>query len=233
MRRILEKFFKKRSEVLLLPKNDAEKRELFENITSLADEIRRNHPRRVVIELIRLLARFVQAYYMTLFLRTKDVDDLIDSVRAFKMLWFDPEIVLTTDGKTLNDLKKKVVPPRRLSLKSEPVLTIPWKSIVKTFDLACAVRNGEEEWVQKSDHAVFLWLPMNIAMAYSGHHSITAGVLAGEGEVMVDDVYDISEVYEHVETDGAYYIRKFDGKKIAPVNIVEFAAIFRIGEFLI
>lgn len=69
-------------------------------------------------------------------------------------------------------------------------------------------------------------------MEGSGHHSITAGIAKGEGELYPTSVYDISPIYDHVYTDGRYYYRTHDHSIISEVHFVECAAIFEIGRIM-
>jgi sulfite reductase beta subunit-like hemoprotein len=73
---------------------------------------------------------------------------------------------------------------------------------------------------------------MGIGWVHGGNHSIATGIVQGEGEITPDSVYDISEVYQYVYTDGEYYITKEDNGVISDVPNVEFAAIFEIGRLM-
>lgn len=210
------------------PKRDYEKKELFERIMMTASVIIEKNP-MAIEEFKRMLLRCIQSYYLTLFLRSREKEELLDSNRMLKMLWFDPDSTLTKDGKTLNGLKKRLDSTKRISMRKDPVLAMPWKSTIKALDMASGIKRGEEKWSQNSNHIAQLWLPVNVAFVKQGHHSVTAGILAGEGELIVSEVYDMKEIYEYVSTDGVNYIRTTDNKVVAPVNVVEFAAVFEIG----
>ena len=63
-----------------------------------------------------------------------------------------------------------------------------------------------------------------------GNHSITAGILAGEGTVIPEHVYDMSWLFELVRTDGNHWF--VDGQKAEAVKSGRSAAVFEIGRLL-
>lgn len=109
----------------------------------------------------------------------------------------------------------------KISLKTEKVislnrdLVLPWswkkpRSVTCIAEIGKGRRSGE--WRQDhNNHYVNLWLPMGIAWVGSGNHSISAGIIQGEGHITPENVYDISNVYEYVYCDGVNYYRKEDG----------------------
>ncbi len=50
---------------------------------------------------------------------------------------------------------------------------------------------------------------------------------------MVDKIYDIRGLYEHVSCNGEHFIRTFDQRKISRVTSIEFAGIFEIGRMML
>ena len=80
-----------------------------------------------------------------------------------------------------------------LSLASEMVLPWPW-SLTRYIDNVSHIGTHKgRPWKQdKINHYVDLWLPWRIGFVRGGNHSITAGILAGEGNVIPDHGYDMS-----------------------------------------
>nr|WP_308859628.1 DUF6710 family protein [Klebsiella quasipneumoniae]WBR61639.1 hypothetical protein CCDJINMC_00123 [Klebsiella pneumoniae] len=85
-------------------------------------------------------------------------------------------------------------------------------------------------WVQDINHRVTLWLPWRIGFVRGGNHSIASGVLAGEGEVIPDTVYDMRYLLDIVSTDGYYWY--MSGKICERVSDYRTAAFFEIGRLL-
>lgn len=119
-----------------------------------------------------------------------------------------------------------------LSLASDMVLPWPW-SLLRYIDNVSSIGNHKgRPWKQDIiNHYVDLWLPWRIGFVRGGNHSITAGILAGEGTVIPDHVYDMSYLFELVRTDGIHWF--VDDKKIEAVKSGRSAAIFEIGRLLI
>lgn len=184
------------------------------------------HP---VIDVIRLVGRKLQAEYMLNVIssnvRLPDIEPIT--------LFFDEEEPISNDGKSLRDIKKKIKIDKKISLSRDLILPWPWE---RGRLIKCISRIGEGRswggWQQDSNHDVELWLPLGIAWVYGGNHSITTGIIQGSGEIKPKEVYDISDIYDYVYTDGKNYIRKHDESIISPVTNIEFAAIFEIGRIM-
>ncbi|MEK8414470.1 hypothetical protein P2O56_17665, partial [Escherichia coli] len=87
-------------------------------------------------------------------------------------------------------------------------------------------------WKQdKNNHYVDLWLPWRIGFVHGGNHSITAGILAGEGSLIPEHVYDMSWMFELVRTDGNNWF--VEGQKAEAVKSGRSAAVFEIGRLLV
>ncbi|WP_053087556.1 DUF6710 family protein [Enterobacter bugandensis] len=63
-----------------------------------------------------------------------------------------------------------------------------------------------------------------------GNHSITAGILAGEGTLIPEHVWDMSFLFERINTDGLHWY--VDGKKTEDVKSWRAAAIFETGRLM-
>ena len=118
-----------------------------------------------------------------------------------------------------------------LSLASEMVLPWPW-SLTRYIDNVSHIGTHKgRPWKQdKINHYVDLWLPWRIGFVRGGNHSIMAGILAGEGIVIPDHVYDMSYLFELVRTDGNH--RFVDGQKVVALKSGRSAAVFEIGRLL-
>lgn len=77
-----------------------------------------------------------------------------------------------------------------------------------------------------------LWLPMGIAWVRGGNHSISTGIIQGSGIIQPTGIVDISNIFNHIYTDGMNYYRKSDHQIISQVKNIEFAAIFEIGRIM-
>jgi len=132
-----------------------------------------------------------------------------------------------------------------LALARDPVLPWPWKhdrfvtavatiGAEKEFDSpsSSGLRRWQGAWSQDYNHGVELWLPWRIGFVTRGNHSITAGILAGEGHVTPDKVYDMCFLLDEVRCDGHVYRCTQTGKILAPMNDPRIGAVFEIGRLL-
>lgn len=208
----------------------------FKNVVALAEEALQRDP-ALLIDLVRLLGRGLQAHRLSLALKAHgDVDDLPGV--SYEQVWFSEVEPITPEGESLFSLQGRrirVDQKHVVRLGRDLVLPLAWKRERLLDSLRCI---GPERlwgpWKQDPyNHRVELWLPMRVAWVCGGNHSITAGIARGEGEIETRSVYDFAEMYEHVECDGKSFKRKHDGKVLSRVKSVEWAAIFEIGRLLV
>lgn len=118
-----------------------------------------------------------------------------------------------------------------LSLTSDMVLPWPW-SLSRYIDNVSRIGTAKgRPWKQDhNNHYVDLWLPWRIGFVRGGNHSITAGILAGEGTLIPAHVWDMSFLFERIKTDGIHWY--VDGKKTETVKSWRTAAVFEIGRLI-
>jgi len=118
-----------------------------------------------------------------------------------------------------------------LQLASDLVLPWPWdyERYVSAINNYSTLKG--KPWKQDhQNHYVNLWLPWGIGFVEGGNHSIAAGIMAGEGELLPEHVYDMSFILERVRTNGIdWYL---DGEKVQSVKRYRTAAIFELGRKL-
>lgn len=215
----------------------SEQRKSFEHILNYTRSViekgevnlKEKHP---VLDIIRLLGRKTQSEMISTVLQSDE--KVASSDDTLEKLLFSVTEPLIKDGRNLNDIKRKVNSERTIKLKRDLVLPLPWKQsrFVQTLTKIGFDRDWGAWTQDKINHKVEVWLPMGIIWVHSGNHSIASGVIRGEGVIHTTNVYDISEIYEHVYCDGGNFYRTHDNSVIAPVRNLEFAAIFEIGRMM-
>ena len=122
----------------------------------------------------------------------------------------------------------------RLNLAYDPILPWAWKDDRYISAIATIGKRKKTgaSWEQDSNHCVELWLPWGIGFVCGGNHSITAGILAAEGTLIPDSVYDMGFLFNDISCDGAYYLDRHTGKKLEKINDYRRAAIFEIGRIM-
>ncbi|MGO4038136.1 DUF6710 family protein [Staphylococcus pseudintermedius] len=126
----------------------------------------------------------------------------------------------------------------------DPIVTHVWNS----DRLANAIRNIGKGMIDKrymnidikKEHAFkydelnhkgeYIY-PLGITNIYNGNHSISAGLNKSEGNVIIDEIVDISDLYDRYKFDGKYLINRETGKK--DQIYFEFGVIFEIGRLLL
>lgn len=118
-----------------------------------------------------------------------------------------------------------------LSLVTDMVLPWPWSLNRYIDNLSVIGTTKGMPWKQDScNHRVTVWLPWKIGFVNGGNHSIMSGILAGEGTIIPDHVYDMSYLFEIVRTDGIHWY--VNGVKDELVRFYRHAAFFEIGRIL-
>jgi hypothetical protein len=131
----------------------------------------------------------------------------------------------------------------RLRLGRDPVLPCPW-SYDRYVPALAWIGSGKAEprlaeqmkyggaWLQNDNHDLEVWLPWRIGFVRKGNHSLAAGILAAEGEVVPYAAYDMGFLLDELKCDGCSYILRRTGEPVAPVDDLRRAAVFEIGRLI-
>ena len=212
----------------------------FQQLMETAAEIASRNPRGLP-HLIGAILRPLQSDYL---LAVAEYGAL-DHGGINSLAFFGPAIsrrLYTPDGMKFRGEKRD---PRsyRLALARDPVLPWPWKhdrfvtavatiGSDKEFENPSGLCRWQGAWRQDDNHDVDLWLPWRIGFVTRGNHSIAAGILAGEGSLVPDTVYDMGFLLDEVRCDGHFYRCTKTGKILAPMHDARVGAVFEIGRYL-
>ncbi|WP_017187242.1 DUF6710 family protein [Alkalibacillus haloalkaliphilus] len=187
------------------------------------------HP---ILDVIKLVGKNLQSQYLTNLLTVEDESELPPLLPS--TVFFDQSEILNSKGDTTINMLKEVS-SKSVDLKKDLVLPWPWKKERLIASISNLGTNRDwGGWQQDyNNHHLEVWLPMGVAWVRGGNHSITVGILQGEGTIIPDVTYDFREVYKYVYTDGKYYYRSEDDSKICKVKNVEFAAMFEVGRMMV
>lgn len=120
-----------------------------------------------------------------------------------------------------------------LNLATDLVFATPWNRVGTAHTMAwIGTAIAGRAWSQDDNHQIDLLLPWGIGIVTCGNHSITAGILAGEGTMTADVVYDMAPILEAVECDGVVYRNRATGTVIAPVTDPRRGAAWEIGRLM-
>jgi hypothetical protein len=132
----------------------------------------------------------------------------------------------------------------KIQLNRDIILPWPWST--GCYNAALATIGSEKEipgcddymrpyqgpWAQDSNHRVELWLPWGIGFVAGGNHSIAAGILSGEGEILPSSVYDLSYLFDEVRYDGRKFVDLKTAKTLGPASCWRQGATFEIGRLM-
>lgn len=198
----------------------------FAQTMSMAEEIAALNPEGLLL-LVRALLRPLQAEHMlgvAECAQHQAPEDL-----GYLSFFFDLNTIAQSSEFYLRD--KPVV---YVELSKDIVLPTPWKKRGYVNALATiGTGKSKGEWRQDGNHCVAVWWPWRIAFVSGGNHSITAGILAGEGRVQATDVFDLSPIFDRVICDGQTYCERSTGRVLGNVYDSRRAAVFEIGRLMV
>jgi len=216
-------------------------RKEFENAMSFARKLlelsRKTKPvagsEHPLLDFVRLMGRGLQSKYL---LRTLCTSDEIELPLDFSELGIDMSVSLSPYREvTFYDLVEIVdVAEQPLPVCRDLLIPLPWDR-QKLLKSLAYIGDGRKwgAWRQDDNHDIELWLPLGLAWARSGDHSLVSSLLNEGAEITPTDVLDISGVYDYVFCDGRYYRRVEDESIITPVKCAETAILFEVGRLMV
>lgn len=205
----------------------------YRKILSTAQQIASVNPRGLP-ELVRAVLRPMQSEHLLGVAELgRDAYPQIEAGKFFTAA--TSRLMFTPDGMRYRG-KPIETTAIRLRLARDVVLPCAWNEQRYVGALACIGGNKLDDrstaWRQDFNHQVMLWLPWGIGFVTGGNHSITAGILAGEGVIQPGEAYDMSYLLDELSCDGLHFWCTRTGEKVAPVTDPRVAAVFEIGRIM-
>lgn len=197
----------------------------FDQVMSMAEEIAKCNPEGLLL-LVRALLRPLQAEHL-LAVAEREQHQAPGDLQHLSF-FFNLNTIAESSEFYLRDK-----PAVRIDLSKDIVLPTPWEKTRYANALAnIGAGKSNGEWRQDSNHGIAVWWPWRIAFVLGGNHSITAGILSGEGELLTTEVYDLSPLFERVICDGHTYTETRTGRVLSKVCDPRRAAAFEIGRLM-
>lgn len=197
----------------------------FEHVMRVATDVADREP-TALFDLIAALLRPLQSEHL-IAVAEREQHAAPGSLEA-ELFFFDIRPYVS-----VSDSWIQPTPSLEIRLATDPVLPTAWER--RRF-VSAVVDIGEGRpcgpWRQDPNHRVSVWLPWSIAFVLGGNHSISAGILRGEGVVTATEVFDIGHIFDLVECDGHSYRRRDTGKVVSPVHDHRRAAVYEIGRLI-
>lgn len=212
-------------------KGKSERQARFKNVLELARDISQRDPGGLT-SLVRLVTRPLQARGLSSAAFSAEHEAL--DAYTFSTLFFIDALVVTPDGKRAHELIGHPDTRYGLRLAVDPVLPVPWlRPRVASALATIGFGRSQGDWsYDASNHFATLVLPFGIALVNGGNHSITAGIVNGEGVVETTQVDDLSRLYDYVHYDGSSFVRTHDGQELGTPRDEEPGMLFEIGRLM-
>lgn len=211
----------------LKPAHEPMEDQTFVNIMTMASVIAAESPQGLR-ELVRALLRPLQAENMIAVASNSDIQ--VPGKLSYLDFFFPLQEIATSTEFYLRDKPQILV-----ELARDIVLATPWKRPDYANALA-TIGSGKSQgaWCQDdSNHFISLVFPWRIGFVGGGNHSITAGILMGEGEVFAGQVLDMSPLLQRVRCDGNTYREIGTDRVLGAVLDPRRAAVFEIGRLMV
>ncbi|WP_153786195.1 DUF6710 family protein [Pseudomonas sp. EMN2] len=208
----------------------------FQNLMKWAISLEAANNRRGLEDLIKIVLRPVQAIHMreALLRPPHKGPQTLHWTHALGGLWDGDAGPGTWLAFLRRECRRPVDVHSIVRLGSDMVIPTMWSesSILNNLGKIGKGRmNGE--FKQDGGHHIMLMRPLNIAWVNGGNHSITQGILDGAGELVPDDVYDVSEIIKSVVFDGECWVCRRTGIRLGSPTYAEFGWAWEIARLLI
>lgn len=207
----------------------------FENVMNWARVLADNANREGLEDLIKMVLRPVQADHMraALIRPTHCAPEALSWIRSMGGLWQIPAPEGTLLTHVTQSGRRTVDASHTLHLCRDVVLPTIWSRSSITSSLG-AIGPGRVcgRFTQDPNHSVTLMIPLGIGWVSGGNHSIAQGILSGEGELVPDEVIDVSSAMDVVGYDGECWVCMRTGLRTDGPRYREFGWVWEIARLL-
>lgn len=208
----------------------------FNNVMGWAKRLAEDSNRAGLEDLIKIVLRPVQAAQMRAALTRHPhlAPDSLWWTRSMGALWDGPGPNGTWLSSVLKNCWQDVDESHTVLLSRDVVLPTLWsQSSIRDSLGAIGAARQLGRFEQDPNHHVLLMLPLGIVWVGGGNHSITQGILSGEGQLIPSEVLDVSSVVAAVRFDGECWVCPVTGDRLEGPTYVEFGWAWEISRLLI
>jgi predicted ABC-type ATPase len=109
--------------------------------------------------------------------------------------------------------------------QADGIVAFPWEYSRLARILPEIYQKG---FIADENHKANYYAEIDLTVVFSGNHSISAGIFYGSGSINAN-VYLLSKLYEHVDTDGVNWINRHNGQVLTPVLSEHLAILYEIS----
>lgn len=222
---------------LLLVKKYQQQQNEFKKVMNFAaavinktSEYNSKYSEHPIYDVIRILAKNIQYSCMR---------DLIKKGGSTQIDYYDiffDDIVIDGKKTWIYDIISKVEKNNyKLNLRKDIVIPNPWnyERLINNISTIGKDRYNGPWNYHRTNHNTILWLPLGVTFVDGGNHSISVGLIQGEGVLEPHAVYDISKLYDYIYCDGRYFRYINTHEILQEVKDIDFACIYEIGRLII
>lgn len=208
----------------------------FNNVMGWARRLAADTNRAGLEDLIKLVLRPVQAAQMRAAVTRRPhlAPESLWWTRCMGALWEVPAPNGTWLSFVLKNCRQAVDESHTVLLSRDVVLPTLWSTSSIRSSLG-SIGAGRQlgRFQQDLNHHVMLMLPLGIVWVGGGNHSITQGILSGEGQLIPSEVLDVSSVVAAVRFNGECWVCPVTGARLEGPTYVEFGWAWEISRLLL
>lgn len=186
------------------------------------------HKNEALLDLIKIVMRPVQAEHI----RNAYISEAHGAIRElnFSKDWFGTQNSFDFYTALPDESPKK---QHTVNLSSDIVLPTCWHPASLSATIGVIGRKNRKcgEFAQSANHSVLFLLPMRIGFVINGNHSIAQGIICGNGQIVANEVVDLTDKLTEISFDGVYW-RDRQNNKIGTPRYAEFGWVWEISKLL-
>ena len=211
----------------------------FDNVMRRANEVHAMNNVEGLFDLIKIIMMPIQAKHISDAYFQDDHGGL-DSIECYQ----DLGLKFTSEPKIEGELAYSLYEEcqvdtdkftKSISLASDTLLPTSWHpfSIVNMLGKIGAKEKYKcGEFKQSTNHMVLYTYPLDVVWVHGGNHSITQGILRGEGVLKPEEIMDLSALIEIVRFDGQFWRAINSENIIGRPRYQEFGEAWEIGRLI-
>lgn len=187
--------------------------------------------------LINLVNRYLDTYsqdeavYILDYLISSILDDICTSVIVEPLITIPEGILLQPFPDHYYDENSKrheihTGNIKKVELSKCNIYVRPWNT-EKTMDNLINLMKKDFEY-KENNHFSYYYSEIDLCYVHNGNHSINAGRYLKKGKIISDEL-DITLLYPHCKTDGAYWYNSHTGNPIGKVDDFRLAAVYTLS----
>lgn len=116
---------------------------------------------------------------------------------------------------------------RQVDLAQDCILVLPWRRDSLWSKIRLLAKDEFE--FSRTNHRGLYFTHMRLCVVVNGRHSVTAGIHHKKGVIEVP-VVNVSKLFKHVHTDGAYWYNSHTGEKLRDLMDFRIGILYEVAK---